>query len=283
MHIDHQYKLLISKILQTGHDTHDRTGVGTRAIFGYQMRFNLADGFPVITLRKTAWKSAIAEMIGFMRAYDNAAQFRELGCKFWDANALAYSGGDDLGAIYGCQARGWIRSDGNGVLDQVKEVYDQIRNNPSSRRKLVSHWRPDEFANMALPACHAFYQFHISGDKMSLQVYMRSNDIILGLPANVVEYAWLLEVTAYAFGYKAHELIYDIGDAHIYHNHIDGAKLMMQRNARKLPVFKCSISALDAIYDYKNKEHEVFDYLTPDMFFMDGYKHGQPIKFEMAV
>lgn len=283
MHPDHQYKRLLSKVIKTGTDISDRTGVGTRAIYGEMMRFNLADGFPVGTLRKTAWKSAIGEMIGFMRGYDNAADFRALGCKFWDANALAFSGGDDLGAIYGCQARGWSRSDGNGPLDQLKAVYDQIRDNPTSRRKLVSHWRPDEFHLMALPPCHAFYQFHIDGERMHIQVYMRSNDLVLGLPANVVEYAWLLEVTALAFGYKAGEVIYMIGDAHIYQNHIEGAKLMLSRNARKLPYMWFSDKAMEIIKDCKGREHEMFDLLTPDMFSLANYKHGQPIKFEMAV
>lgn len=294
MNVNEQYKTLLNKVLAEGIETKDRTGVGTLSIFGYQMRFNLMDGFPVIGLRPTPWKSAIAEEIGFQRAYHNANDFKLLGCNFWQANADAWNdsihskGNGDIGRAYGVQARDWRDFDswsGNQSVDQLKNAYDLIRDNPNSRRIFVSHWRPDELEMMALPPCHVSYQFYCDtkNKRMSLHLYMRSNDLILGMPSNITEYAWLLKMTAYAFGYEAYELIYSIGDAHIYTDHIEGARELITRESPSMPTLGCDMKLWDIFEAYKGREHDMFDAIHHDMFSLAGYEPHEQIKFKMAV
>lgn len=286
MNVNEQYKTLLSKVLAEGIETKDRTGVGTLTIFGYQMRFNLMDGFPVIGLRPTPWKSAIAEEIGFQRAYHNANDFKLLGCNFWQANADAWADNvhsvedGDLGRIYGVQAREW-----EGYIDQLETAYNEIRSNPNSRRLFVSHWNPAELDMMALPPCHVSYQFYCDtkNKRMSLHLYMRSNDLILGMPSNITEYAWLLKMTAYAFGYEAYELIYSIGDAHIYTDHIEGARELITRESPAMPTLGCDVKLWDIFEAYKGREHDMFDAIHPNMFCLAGYEPHEQIKFKMAV
>lgn len=282
-----QYRDILRRVLSEGIPTDDRTGVGTMRVFGEQMRFDLRKGFPAVTYRQIPWRSAIAEQIGFMRGYNTVEQFEALGCKFWRANSDAWAGkkfDGDLGRIYGVQARDWAGH--SGPLDQLKSVYDQIRTNPTSRRMVVSHWRPDELEDMALPPCHMFYQFYCDPENrlMSLQVYMRSNDLVLGTPANIVEYAWLLEVTAFMFDYIAHELVFTIGDAHIYNNHVEGVKEMLTRHTFAAPKLWIDPDAQSLMETYKDgREHQVFEVLEPKHFELMYYNHGKPIKFDMAV
>lgn len=290
MNVNEQYKTLLNKVLAEGIETKDRTGVGTLSIFGYQMRFNLMDGFPVIGLRPTPWRSAIAEEIGFQRAYRNTKDFEMLGCKFWKENADDWSdcvwcmGDGDLGRIYGVQARKWHMFDTNSI-DQLQNAYDLIRDNPNSRRIFVSHWRPDELEMMALPPCHVSYQFYcdMKNKRMSIHLYMRSNDLILGMPSNITEYAWLLKMTAYAFGYDAYELIYSIGDAHIYTDHVEGARELITRESPDMPTLGCDIKLWDIFEAYKGREHDMFDAIHPNMFSLVGYEPHEQIKFKMAV
>lgn len=291
------YHELLANVLANGSVKTDRTGVGTIGIFGAMLEFDLTDGFPALTTRKIPWKSAIAEQIGFIRGYTNAADFRKLGCKFWDQNANENEdwlnnryrkGTDDLGEIYGYQARRWEAYKWFGEVDfpaydpydQLSRVLEELQNNPQSRRLLVSHWRPDRLERMALPPCHVMYQFNVDTNKneLSMSLYMRSNDLFLGAPANIVEYAWLLEVVSAYFGYTAKRLAYFIGDAHIYLNHVDQVKELLTREHTATPRL-----VWDKLPIKTENPTDWLEQLEPDMFTLDGYNPHPPITAPMAV
>lgn len=291
------YHELLADVLSRGSTKMDRTGVGTIGLFGVGLEFDLTEGFPALTTRKIPWKSAIGEQIGFIRGYTNAADFRALGCKFWDQNANeneawlnnpARRGTDDLGEIYGYQARKWAAYTWyDGVdfpvinsHDQLGTVLEALRDSPASRRLLVSHWRPDRLSLMALPPCHVMYQFNVDTERneLSLALYMRSNDLFLGAPANIVEYAWLLAVVAEYFGYTAKKLAYFVGDAHIYLNHVDQVKELLTREHKALPKL--------VMTNLPNKDKEPvrwLEELEPSMFTLEGYDPNPPITAPMAV
>lgn len=279
------YVELLEKLLLQGSYHNDRTGVSTIRTFGESLTFDLADGFPVIQCRKAPWKSAIGEMIGFIKGFNTVEQFESLGCKFWKANAegwkSTYADGNYLGRIYGIQARDWNAD--SDSYDQLANVFNEIRTNPDSRRLLVTHWRPDEFKYMALPPCHVQYQFFVDKEKreMSLKFDMRSTDLILGAPNNIVGYAFLLWITAKSFGYTPRKLFMTMGDCHIYKDHIEGAIDMIKRQERPvLPTLKfADLFQLPKSGD----ELKWIESLTPSMFELTDYNPHPQISFNMAV
>ena len=217
--------------MDDGTDRGDRTGTGTRSVFGHQMRFNLDDGFPLLTTKKLHLRSIIYELLWFLRGDTNVRYLQENGVRIW--NEWADSNGD-LGPVYGHQWRSWPDGKG-GTIDQISQVVEQIRNNPESRRLLVSAWNVAEVADMALPPCHLLFQFYVTGDRLSLQLYQRSADTFLGVPFNIASYALLLMMVAQVTGLKPGEFIHTIGDAHIYNNHFDQVREQLSRAPRQLP------------------------------------------------
>jgi thymidylate synthase len=244
MNFDNAYIALVSDILATGLRASNRTGIDTLYKLGILLEFNLAEGFPILTTKPIAWKSAFAEQLGFIRGYDNAADFRTLGTKVWDANAnkndtwlnnFHRKGVDDLGRIYGVQGRKW-RTDSKGYsVDQVTKVYEDLCAGIDNRREIVSYWNPGELNMMALPSCHMFYQFGLREDKLDLFVYVRSNDVGLGMPFNVTQYAWLLAIMAQITGHNFGKLLYFAFNYHIYVNHIEALTEQIKREPRKQP------------------------------------------------
>ena len=226
-----QYLDLLRHILDNGVDRGDRTGTGTRSVFGYQMRVDLADGFPLVTTKKTHLKSIIHELLWFMKGDTNVRYLQENGVRIW--NEWADENGD-LGHIYGYQWRSWPDYKG-GFVDQLAVAIDQIKNNPTSRRIIVSAWNVGDLDNMNLPPCHAFFQFYVADGRLSLQLYQRSADTFLGVPFNIASYALLLMVVAQVTGLEPGEFIHTLGDTHIYHNHFDQVRLQLSREPRKLP------------------------------------------------
>ncbi len=226
-----QYLDLLRHIMDNGTDRGDRTGTGTRSVFGHQMRFNLDDGFPLLTTKKLHLRSIIYELRWFLRGDTNVRYLQENGVRIW--NAWADSNGD-LGPVYGHQWRSWPNGKG-GTIDQISQVVEQIRNNPESRRLIVSAWNVAEVADMALPPCHLLFQFYVTGDRLSLQLYQRSADTFLGVPFNIASYALLLMMVAQVTGLKPGEFIHTIGDAHIYSNHFDQVREQLSRAPRQLP------------------------------------------------
>ena len=226
-----QYLDLLRHILDNGVDRGDRTGTGTRSVFGYQMRFDLADGFPLVTTKKTHLKSIIHELLWFIKGDTNVRYLQENGVRIW--NEWADENGD-LGHIYGYQWRSWPDYKG-GFVDQLAVAIDQIKNNPTSRRIIVSAWNVGDLDNMNLPPCHAFFQFYVADGRLSLQLYQRSADTFLGVPFNIASYALLLMVVAQVTGLEPGEFIHTLGDTHIYHNHFDQVRLQLSREPRKLP------------------------------------------------
>lgn len=217
--------------MDNGTDRGDRTGTGTRSVFGHQMRFNLDDGFPLLTTKKLHLRSIIYELLWFLRGDTNVRYLQENGVRIW--NEWADSNGD-LGPVYGHQWRSWPNGKG-GTIDQISQVVEQIRNNPESRRLIVSAWNVAEVADMALPPCHLLFQFYVTGDRLSLQLYQRSADTFLGVPFNIASYALLLMMVAQVTGLKPGEFIHTIGDAHIYSNHFDQVREQLSRAPRQLP------------------------------------------------
>jgi thymidylate synthase len=217
--------------MDDGTDRGDRTGTGTRSVFGHQMRFNLDDGFPLLTTKKLHLRSIIYELLWFLRGDTNVRYLQENGVRIW--NEWADSNGD-LGPVYGHQWRSWPDGKG-GTIDQISQVVEQIRNNPESRRLIVSAWNVAEVADMALPPCHLLFQFYVTGDRLSLQLYQRSADTFLGVPFNIASYALLLMMVAQVTGLKPGEFIHTIGDAHIYNNHFDQVREQLSRAPRQLP------------------------------------------------
>lgn len=226
-----QYLDLLDHILKDGVVKDDRTGTGTLSVFGHQMRFNMEDGFPLLTTKKLHLKSIIHELLWFVSGSTNIARLNENGVHIWDEWADTNG---ELGPIYGHQWRSWRSCDGRDI-DQLKEVISQIRANPNSRRLIVSAWNVADLEFMALPPCHTMFQFYVAKEKLSLQLYQRSADVFLGLPFNIASYALLLKMVAQVTGYGEGELIVTTGDTHLYSNHIDQARLQLTREPRKLP------------------------------------------------
>jgi len=226
-----QYLDLLRHVMNNGTDKCDRTGTGTRSVFGYQMRFDLADGFPLLTTKKLHLRSIIHELLWFLKGDTNVKYLQDNGVRIW--NEWADADGD-LGHIYGYQWRSWPDYAG-GYIDQITEAVEAIKHNPDSRRIIVSAWNVADIPHMNLPPCHALFQFYVAGGRLSLQLYQRSADIFLGVPFNIASYALLLMMMAQVTGLKAGEFIHTLGDAHIYKNHMEQVELQLQRTPRQLP------------------------------------------------
>ena len=250
-----QYLELLEHILADGSDKEDRTGTGTRSVFGYQMRFNLADGFPLLTTKKLHLKSIIYELLWFLKGDTNVKYLQEHGVRIW--NEWADENGD-LGHIYGYQWRSWPAYDGT-FIDQISEAIDQIKNNPSSRRIIVSAWNVADIPSMKLPPCHAFFQFYVADGRLSLQLYQRSADTFLGVPFNIASYALLLMMVAQVTGLEPGDFVHTLGDTHIYKNHFEQARLQLTREPRKLPRMKIN-PEVKSIFDFKYEDFELVDY-----------------------
>lgn len=250
-----QYLDLLSHILADGTIKHDRTGTGTKSVFGYQMRFNLEDGFPLLTTKKLHLKSIIHELLWFLKGDTNVRYLQENGVRIW--NEWADENGD-LGHIYGYQWRSWPDFDG-GSIDQIAQAQDMIRHNPDSRRIIVSAWNVADIPNMQLPPCHALFQFYVADGKLSLQLYQRSADCFLGVPFNIASYALLLMMMARTTGLKPGEFIHTLGDAHLYLNHIDQARLQLSREPRPLPKMIINPDVKD-IFGFRYEDFTLEDY-----------------------
>lgn len=251
-----QYLDLLQHILDNGVDKSDRTGTGTRSVFGYQMRFNLEDGFPLITTKKVHLKSIIYELLWFLRGDTNVKYLQEHGVRIWNEWADPLTG--DLGHIYGYQWRSWPNYNG-GFIDQISEAIETIKNNPDSRRIIVSAWNVADLDNMNLPPCHAFFQFYVADGRLSLQLYQRSADTFLGVPFNIASYALLLMMVAQVTGLKAGDFVHTLGDAHIYNNHFEQVKLQLAREPRTLPKMILNPEVKN-IFDFKYEDFRLEDY-----------------------
>ena len=238
-----QYLDLLSHVMEHGIEKRDRTGTGTVSTFGYQMRFDLAERFPLMTTKKLHLKSIIHELLWFLSGSTNVRYLQENGVRIW--NEWADADGN-LGPIYGYQWRSWPASDGRSI-DQVKNVVTSLKNNPDSRRHIISAWNVGEIEKMALPPCHILFQFYVAGDRLSCQLYQRSADIFLGVPFNIASYSLLTMMMAQVTGYKPGEFIHTLGDAHIYLNHIDQVKLQLTRDPRRLPVMTLNPDVMDIL------------------------------------
>ncbi|MNK03620.1 Thymidylate synthase [compost metagenome] len=250
-----QYLDLMQHVLDHGTQKHDRTGTGTISVFGYQMRFNLQEGFPMVTTKKLHLKSIIHELIWFLSGDTNIKYLKDNGVKIWDEWA---DENGDLGPVYGSQWRSWPKPDG-GHIDQIAQIINTIKNNPDSRRIIVSAWNVAEVENMALPPCHAFFQFYVADGKLSCQLYQRSADIFLGVPFNIASYALLTMMVAQVCGLQYGDFIHTLGDAHLYNNHIEQAKLQLSRDPKKLPVMHINPEVKD-IFDFKYEDFTLTDY-----------------------
>ena len=272
-----QYHDLVKHVLENGTQKGDRTGTGTISVFGYQMRFDLSEGFPMVTTKKLHLKSIIHELLWFLKGETNIAYLQENGVKIWDAWADEQG---NLGPVYGHQWRNWNSEE----IDQITELIETLKTNPNSRRMLISAWNPsvlpdttvsfsENVANgkAALPPCHAFFQFYVSDGKLSCQLYQRSADIFLGVPFNIASYALFTMMVAQVCGLEAGEFIHTFGDAHIYNNHIEQVNLQLSREPRKLPIMKLNP-------DVKN----IFDF-TFDDFTLEGYEPHEHIKGAVSV
>jgi thymidylate synthase len=262
-----QYHDLLKRVLAEGTFKEDRTGTGTTSIFGHQSRYNLAEGFPVLTTKKLHLKSIIYELLWFLAGDTNTKYLQEHGVRIW--NEWADKNGD-LGHIYGYQWRSWPDYNG-GYIDQIANVVDTIKNNPDSRRIIVSAWNVADLPNMKLPPCHAFFQFYVADDKLSLQLYQRSADIFLGVPFNIASYALLLKMMAQVTGLQEGDFVHTLGDAHIYTNHLEQVKLQLTRDLRPLPTMKINPD-VKSIFDFKYEDFE-----------LEGYDPHPHIKGEVAV
>lgn len=262
-----QYLSLLNRILTEGATKTDRTGTGTMSVFGNLMRFNLADGFPLLTTKKLHLKSIIYELLWFLRGDTNVHYLQEHGVRIW--NEWADENGD-LGPVYGHQWRSWPDYNG-GTIDQIQNVLDLIRNHPDSRRMIVSAWNPAEVEQMALPPCHCLFQFYVADGKLSLQLYQRSADTFLGVPFNIASYALLLQMMAQVSGLEAGEFIHTTGDTHLYLNHLDQARLQLTRTPRPLPKMRINP-------DVKN----LFDFHYED-FQLEGYDPWPHISAQVSV
>jgi len=250
-----QYLDLLNRILTEGVQKTDRTGTGTMSIFGHQMRFDLADGFPLLTTKKLHLKSIIYELLWFLRGSTNVHYLQEHGVSIWDEWADANG---DLGPVYGHQWRSWPDYAG-GTIDQIKQVVETIKHNPDSRRMIVSAWNVAEVNQMALPPCHCLFQFYVANGKLSLQLYQRSADTFLGVPFNIASYALLLQMMAQCTGLETGEFIHTTGDTHLYLNHLDQARLQLTREPRPLPKMKINPDVKD-IFNFTYEDFELTDY-----------------------
>lgn len=250
-----QYLDLMQHVLDEGTQKHDRTGTGTISVFGYQMRFDLQQGFPMVTTKKLHLKSIIHELIWFLSGDTNIKYLKDNGVRIWDEWADEHG---DLGPVYGSQWRSWPTPDG-GHIDQIQKIVNTIKNNPDSRRIIVSAWNVAEVDNMALPPCHAFFQFYVADGKLSCQLYQRSADIFLGVPFNIASYALLTMMVAQVCGLQYGDFVHTLGDAHLYNNHIEQAKLQLSREPKKLPVMDINPGVKD-IFDFKFEDFTLKDY-----------------------
>ena len=279
-----QYLDALRQVLENGKDRKDRTGVGTRALFGMQLRFNMEEGFPAMTTKKLAWKSVVSELLWFIEGSNDERRLAEIlygtrdGSKstIWAANAEAgywkpkakFKG--DLGRVYGVQWRKWKNFEGKET-DQLKNAINLIKNDPTSRRIIVNAWNPGELDSMALPPCHTFFQFFVADGKLSLQMYQRSCDMFLGVPFNIASYSLLLHMVAQATNLKSGEFVHTLGDAHIYHNHFSQVKEQLSRKPLQLPSLKLN-PKIKNIDDFRMEDIELV-----------GYESHPPIKAPMAV
>ena len=250
-----QYLDLLQRILDEGTEKHDRTGTGTVSIFGNQMRFDMSQGFPLLTTKKLHLKSIIYELLWFLRGDTNVKYLQEHGVRIW--NEWADKDGE-LGPVYGHQWRSWPTPDG-GHIDQIKSVIDQIRHTPDSRRMIVSAWNVADIPQMHLPPCHCLFQFYVADGKLSLQLYQRSADTFLGVPFNIASYALLLQMVAQVCGLQPGEFIHTTGDTHIYLNHLEQVKLQLTREPRRLPVMRLNPDVKD-IFDFKYEDFQLEGY-----------------------
>ena len=250
-----QYHDLLQHILDNGTKKEDRTGTGTISVFGYQMRFDLNDGFPCLTTKKLHLRSIIHELLWFLKGDTNIQYLKENNVSIWDEWA---DEDGNLGPVYGSQWRSWPAADGRHI-DQIKLVLDQIKNNPDSRRIIVSAWNVGEIDKMALPPCHAFFQFYVADGKLSCQLYQRSADTFLGVPFNIASYALLTMMMAQVCGLKPGDFVHTLGDAHLYSNHLDQARLQLTRDFRPLPQMKMNPNVKD-LFDFKYEDFELVNY-----------------------
>ena len=262
-----QYLDLLDRILTEGVKKEDRTGTGTISVFGNQMRFNLEDGFPLLTTKKLHLKSIIYELLWFLRGDTNIKYLKDHGVSIWDEWA---DENGELGPVYGHQWRSWPDENG-GTIDQIHNVVNQIKNNPDSRRMIVSAWNVAEVERMALPPCHTMFQFYVANGRLSLQLYQRSADTFLGVPFNIASYALLLQMMAQVTGLKPGDFIHTTGDTHLYLNHLDQARLQLTRTPRPLPVMKINPD-VKSIFDFQYEDFQLEGY--------DPYPH---IKAEVSV
>ena len=250
-----QYLDLLNRILTEGHKKTDRTGTGTISVFGNQMRFNLEDGFPLLTTKKLHLKSIIYELLWFLRGDTNVHWLQEHGVRIW--NEWADENGE-LGPVYGHQWRSWPDYNG-GTIDQIQNVIDLIKHHPDSRRMVVSAWNPAEIEQMALPPCHCLFHFYVADGRLSLQLYQRSADSFLGVPFNIASYALLLMMMAQVTGLKPGDFVHTTGDTHLYLNHLEQAHLQLTRTPRKLPTMKINPDVKN-LFDFKYEDFELVGY-----------------------
>lgn len=262
-----QYHQLMTDILDQGVTKQDRTGTGTLSIFGYQMRFALQEGFPLVTTKKVHMKSIIHELLWFLKGDTNIRYLKENGVSIWDEWADEEG---NLGPVYGYQWRSWPKSDGKSV-DQIKQVLDQIKHNPDSRRIIVSAWNVGEIEKMALPPCHAFFQFYVADGRLSCQLYQRSADVFLGVPFNIASYALLTMMVTRVCNLEPGDFVHTLGDAHLYTNHLEQARLQLSRELRPLPTIEINPQVKD-----------LFSFQYSD-FKLIGYDPHPRIKAEVAV
>ena len=250
-----QYETFMRHVYTTGVNKTDRTGTGTRSVFGYQMRFDLAKGFPLVTTKKLHTRSIFVELLWFLRGDSNVKWLQDNGCSIWDEWARPDG---DLGPVYGVQWRSWPTPDG-GKIDQIQQLVDGLKRNPDSRRHIVSAWNVAEVNQMALPPCHTMFQFYVANGKLSCQLYQRSADIFLGVPFNIASYALLTMMMAQVCGLEAGDFVHTFGDAHIYSNHFDQAKLQLSRPLRPLPRLNINPAVKD-IFAFKFEDFELVGY-----------------------
>ena len=249
------YLDLLQHVLDHGTEKADRTGTGTRSVFGWQMRFNLAQGFPLVTTKRLHLKSIVHELIWFLRGDTNIAYLKEHGVRIWDAWADEHG---ELGPVYGRQWRAWPTIDG-GAVDQIRSVVEEIKRNPDSRRLIVSAWNVGELPKMALLPCHTLFQFYVAEGKLSCQLYQRSGDIFLGVPFNIASYALLTHMVAQVCDLAVGDFVHTLGDAHLYNNHVDQARLQLSRAPRPLPRLKLN-PAVRSVFDFRYEDVAVEGY-----------------------
>jgi len=263
-----QYLNLLKHILDHGVEKGDRTGTGTRSVFGYQMRFDLQEGFPLVTTKKIHLKSIIYELLWFIRGDTNVAFLQDHGVSIWDEWADETG---DLGPVYGAQWRSWETKEGGKKIDQLSRVMDQLKTNPDSRRIIVSAWNVGEIDKMALPPCHLLFQFYVADQRLSCQLYQRSADVFLGVPFNIASYALLTLMVAQVCDLQPGDFVHTLGDAHLYLNHLDQARLQISREPYPLPEMEIN-PEVDSIFDFKYED-----------FLLKGYQAHPHIKAKVSV